>query len=57
MKKSKNIIWIGSWILYLEQRLYSGVILVMTTNKPLEYFTLLDPSLMWEGRVNIIYQI
>ena len=40
-----------------DRQLYSGVILVMTTNKPFSFFESLDPSLMREGRVNLRFQI
>lgn len=44
------------WNMFLDRfdrKLYENVILIMTTNKPIEYFDDLDPSYMRENRVNI----
>lgn len=45
-----------SWNMFLDKidrMFYSNIILIMTTNRPIEYFNDLDPSYMRDGRVNL----
>lgn len=47
----------NTWLDRFDRKIFKNVILIMTSNKPIEYFDALDPSYFRKGRINLKIKI